>query len=52
MTKKVLSLLLLVLLLASFKPKSKSCHNDLALEFRPPLMGWASWNNYSVNINE
>ncbi|OFX32367.1 MAG: alpha-galactosidase [Bacteroidetes bacterium GWF2_42_66] len=50
--KKTLSLLLLILLIASFKPKSKSCHKNSELEFRPPLMGWASWNNYRVNINE
>lgn len=21
-------------------------------ELKPPLMGWASWNNYRININE
>jgi alpha-galactosidase len=32
----------------AYKPLNKTEDALLA----PPLMGWASWNNYRVNINE
>ncbi|SHJ79472.1 Alpha galactosidase A [Arenibacter nanhaiticus] len=37
------------------KKKNKTQERKVAVvnqQFQPPMMGWASWNNYRVNINE
>ena len=45
--------LLLTLLLISFNANAATDkHAPKEEHQKPPLMGWASWNNYRVNINE
>jgi alpha-galactosidase len=50
---KILSLSLLLFAIVSCTVQSREYQNEKeAHAFKPPLMGWASWNNYRVNINE
>ncbi|MGR3808962.1 glycoside hydrolase family 27 protein [Jiulongibacter sp. NS-SX5] len=43
---------IIILILSSCRnPENKLNSNDID-HFQPPIMGWASWNNYHVNINE
>ena len=47
MFKNSLLIILLVLLISC--NTSDTSINDKP---KPPIMGWASWNNYTININE
>lgn len=41
----------LFMLLNSMQVSSQEKHPDY-IPPKPPIMGWASWNNYRVEINE
>lgn len=46
-------LLILCILLLSCNPSHDKENKTLCIEeLKPPVMGWASWNNYRININE
>ena len=49
-----LAVLLFVSCNSSDKKDKKSSHTKTETKqlFKKPLMGWASWNNYRININE
>lgn len=48
-TKIVFAISLMVLVSCQKTPVKQE---HVSTENRPPIMGWASWNNYHVNINE
>ncbi len=51
MTK--LTTILLILVLTSFNTEAKKIKKtDTKKHSQSPMMGWASWNNYRININE
>jgi hypothetical protein len=60
MNKLIVSLLILLLASCNTKINRKeitSSQNDNSkktadINPKPPIMGWASWNNYRININE
>ncbi len=53
MNSKIKNLLLILsILLFSCALDKKGKNTIKENEFVPPIMGWASWNNYRVNINE
>ncbi|SIP91723.1 glycoside hydrolase family 27 protein [Maribacter ulvicola] len=58
---KLLTILLIVFLISCHTEKSKreitnaqnrTIKNSLDDTPKPPIMGWASWNNYRIHINE
>ena len=51
MTRLLIFTLILIFFISC---KAQSGINNVEKEknLRPPLMGWASWNNYHVNIND
>ena len=53
MTNSTLYFLFLTMLIFSCTPGTENHpENSEEAVFKTPLMGWASWNNYRVNINE
>ena len=48
-TKIVFAISLMVLVSCQNTPVKQE---HVSTENLPPIMGWASWNNYHVNINE
>lgn len=52
MPKLSVYILFLSFLLISCNVTHNVVETDQIENFKPPLMGWASWNNYKTNINE
>ena len=59
MDKLIVSLLILLLIGCNTERKIKQTNPSASIDNRlagmvsdAPIMGWASWNNYRVNINE
>ena len=50
-TYYVLSLSMMLFILCGYKPKKVDKDSE-DLGLKTPLMGWVSWNNYRVNMNE
>jgi len=58
---KILSIILILLLISCNAEKNRTENNNLQnsaetestkRQSQAPIMGWASWNNYRININE
>ena len=51
LTNQFLFSIIILIITSCNHPGNNLDHSDKS-NFQPPIMGWASWNNYHVNINE
>ena len=55
MKKTIIFLLSILVISCQYQennPASKTQEQQVAKPLKTPLMGWASWNSFRVNINE
>lgn len=50
--RHIVVIILMFLLFSCTQKQEKENNFQLKNEIKPPAMGWASWNNYHVNISE